>query len=206
MYFTFSSDRKLSFIINAGGRNLLVQFGDPNSNGVSTFTTKDPKVANAIRKNSLSRRGIICESSESAGKELETEKKVKKVAMPTKEAEKTDVTHQHTEQEATQGEQTDTQEQHDTAEDTTEASEETGDEAPVETGDEVTEDTTDEAPAETADEGGEKTPEEREYDNYTVAREAICKEFGINKSTVRNPTALAKVAQEHGIVITYKEI
>lgn len=175
MYFTFSSDRKLSFIINAGGRNLLVQFGDPNSNGVSTFTTKDPKVANAIRKNSLSRRGIICESSESAGKELETGKKVKKVAMPTKETEKTDVTPQQTEQEATQGEQ------HDTAEATTEASKET-------------------------DEGSEKTPEEREYDNYTVAREAICKEFGINKSTVRNPTALAKVAQEHGILIKYKEL
>lgn len=154
MYFTFSSDRKLSFIINAGGRNLLVQFGDPNSNGVSTFTTKDPKVANAIRKNSLSRRGIICESSESAGKELETGKEVKKVAMPTKETEKTD----------------------------------------------------DKAPAETADEGSEKAPEEREYDNYTVAREAICKEFGINKSTVRNPTALAKVAQEHGIIIKYKEL
>lgn len=162
----------------------MVQFGDPNSNGVSTFTTKDPKVANAIRKNSLSRRGIICESSESAGKELETEKKVKKVAIPTKEAEKADATPQQTEQEAAQGEQ------HDTAETTTEASEET----------------TDEAPAETADEGGEKAPEEREYDNYTIAREAICKEFGINKSTVRNPTALAKVAQEHGIIITYKEI
>lgn len=202
MYFTFSSDRKLSFIINAGGRNLLVQFGDPNSNGVSTFTTKDPKVANAIRKNSLSRRGIILESSESAGKELETEKKVKKVAMPTKEAEKADVTHQHTEQEATQGEQTDTQEQHDTAEATTEASGETTEDA----GDEVTEVTTDKTPAEKADEGGEKAPEEREYDNYTIAREAICKEFGINKSSVRNPTALEKVAQEHGIIITYKEI
>lgn len=174
----------------------MVQFGDPNSNGVSTFTTKDPKVANAIRKNSLSRRGIICESSESAGKELETEKKVKKVAMPTKEAEKADVTPQQTEQEATQGEQ------HDTAEATTEASGEITEDA----GHEVTEETTTEAPVETADEGGEKTPEEREYDNYTVAREAICKEFGINKSTVRNPTALAKVAQEHGIIIKYKEI
>ena len=123
----------------------MVQFGDPNSNGVSTFTTKAPKVANAIRKNSLSRRGIICESSESAGKELETEKKVKNVAMPTKETEK-------------------------------------------------------------ADEGGEKTPEEREYDNYTVARESICKELGINKGTVRNPEALARVAKEHGIIIKYKEI
>ena len=165
MYFTFSSDRKLSFIINAGGRNLLVQFGDPNSNGVSTFTTKDPKVANAIRKNSLSRRGIICESSESAGKELETEKKVKNVAMPTKETEKAD-----------------------------------------EGGEKTPEDAGDEAPAEKADEGGEKTPEEREYDNYTVARESICKELGINKGTVRNPEALARVAKEHGIIIKYKEI
>ena len=180
----------------------MVQFGDPNSNGVSTFTTKDPKVANAIRKNSLSRRGIICESSESAGKELETEKKVKKTAKVTELVDEASALRQHTEQEAAQGEQTDTQEQHDTAEATTEASGETTEDA----GDEVTEETTDEAPAETADEGGEKAPEEREYDNYTIAREAICKEFGINKSTVRNPTALAKVAQEHGIIITYKEI
>ena len=167
----------------------MVQFGDPNSNGVSTFTTKDPKVANAIRKNSLSRRGIICESSESAGKELETEKKVKKTAKVTELVDEASALRQHTEQEAAQGEQTDTQEQYDTAEATTEAPAETADEG-----------------AETADEGGEKAPEEREYDNYTIAREAICKEFGINKSTVRNPTALAKVAQEHGIIITYKEI
>lgn len=49
-------------------------------------------------------------------------------------------------------------------------------------------------------------PKEREYDNYTVARESICKEFGITKSAVRNPDALARVAKEHGIIIKYKEI
>ena len=51
-----------------------------------------------------------------------------------------------------------------------------------------------------------KGAEVREYDNYTVARESICKEFGITKSAVRNPDALAKVAKEHGIIIKYKEI
>lgn len=46
--------------------------------------------------------------------------------------------------------------------------------------------------------------EQREYDNYTVAREAICKEFGIKKTEVRNPAALERVAKEHGITIIYK--
>lgn len=45
---------------------------------------------------------------------------------------------------------------------------------------------------------------QREYDNYTVAREAICKEFGIKKTDVRNPAALEQVAKEHGITIIYK--
>lgn len=50
---------------------------------------------------------------------------------------------------------------------------------------------------------GTKTGQ-REYDNYTVAREAICKEFGIKKTDVRNPAALEQVAKEHGITIIYK--
>lgn len=58
--------------------------------------------------------------------------------------------------------------------------------------------------AEAGTTGGE--PKEREYDNYTVARESICKEFNIKKADVRNPTALARVAQEHGIIIKYKEL
>ena len=48
--------------------------------------------------------------------------------------------------------------------------------------------------------------EEREFDNYTVARETLCKEFDLSKSTIRNPEALAKLAAEHGIVIKYKEL
>lgn len=48
--------------------------------------------------------------------------------------------------------------------------------------------------------------DEREFDNYTVARETLCKEFDVNKSTIRNPEALAKLAAEHGIVIKYKEL
>lgn len=48
--------------------------------------------------------------------------------------------------------------------------------------------------------------DEREYDNYTVAREALCKEFDVNKSSVRNPEALSQLAKEHGIIIKYKEL
>lgn len=49
-------------------------------------------------------------------------------------------------------------------------------------------------------------PKERVFDNYTVARETICKELNIKKAEVRNPTALANVAKEHGIIIKYKEL
>ena len=157
MYFTFASDRKLLFIITAGGRNKLVQFGDPNSNGVSTFTTEDPKVAHAIRKNSLSRRGIIRETSDNPGEEMEAEKKKVTVAKPVETVARRQQTGKPAEQE-------------------------------------------------TAEAAAPKESEERTYDNYTIARETICKEFGINKSAVRNPTALAQIAQEHGIIIKYKEI
>ena len=44
----------------------------------------------------------------------------------------------------------------------------------------------------------------REYDNFSVAKEAICREFGIQKKDLRNPAALDKVAKENGFTIRYK--
>jgi len=147
MRYTFASERKLTFIISAGGVNRLVDFGFANENNVSTFATNDPKVAQAIRKNALSRRGII--------KETTKEEPVAEAQGVKKQEPKADETTQKAE--------------------------------PV----------TAKEPA---------SLQVREFDNYTVAREALCKEFSVNKNLVRNPTALAKVASEHGITIKYKEI
>ena len=63
MEYTFASRRQLSFIIQAGGRNLLVAFGNRNQAGVSVFMTSDPKVAHAVRKHALTRRGVIEETT-----------------------------------------------------------------------------------------------------------------------------------------------
>ena len=155
MEYKFASRRQVSFIISAGGRNLLVSFGARNQAGVSVFMTSNPKVAQAIRRHSLTRRGIIEETT------------------PPEQAEATVVMTQKAR---------------------APKADETTMEKPLEPGT-----TTDAAPT-----VGEAT--ERIYDNYTVARESICKEFDIKKGSVRNPEALAHVAKEHGIIIKYKEI
>ena len=123
------------FVVQTGGHNRLVEFGDRNQNGTSVFVTTDLSVAQAVRRSSLYRRGIIIETT----KEPEPQP-----VQPSK---------------------------------------------PVQPN----------SPAQHA----ESSPEIREYDNFTVAREAIVKEFGIKKSEVRNPTALARVAGEHGFTIKY---
>lgn len=154
MEYTFASRRQLSFIIQAGGRNLLVAFGNRNQAGVSIFMTSDPKVAHAVRKHALTRRGVIEETT------IEVEGKAENNA----------------------------------------------EELPQRTGQAK-------KPAKAAPQPQTK-PEpqkpseakERLFDNYTVARETICKEFGIKKGDVRNPESLAQVAKEHGIIIKYKEI
>lgn len=150
MEYTFASHRQLSFIVSAGGRNLLVSFGNRNQAGVAVFMTKEEKVANAIRRHSLSRRGIIEETTKQKPVEAAkpTIKPVATVAKTAPVAEK-------------------------------------------------------QAPKKAV---SDAEPKEREYDNYTVARESICKELGIKKTTVRNPETLALVAKEHGIIIKYKEL
>ena len=133
MEYSFAAERKVILTVQAGGRNRLVEFGERNEYGVSCFNTSDGAVANAIRKHSLARRGVIIETTPPQQPEPE--------AAPVVENSK---------------------------------------------------------PAT----GGE-TGNVRTYDNYTIAREAITKEFGILKSTVRTPTALDKVAREHGFTIRY---
>lgn len=136
MVYTFAAERKLVFVVQTGGHNRLVEFGDRNQNGTSVFMTTDPGVAQAVRRNSLYRRGVIQETTK------EPEPQPVSASKTVKSTEKT-------------------------------------------------------APA------ADGSPEVREYDNFTVAREAIVKEFGIKKSEVRNPTALARVAGERGFSIKY---
>lgn len=138
MEYTFAAERKLVFVVQCGGRNRLVEFGDRNISGASVFITTDPNVAQAIRRSSLSRRGVIVETT--------------KPQEPAPE--KASQTNTNTTQKT-------------------------------------------QSPQEPA------SPEVRPYENFTLAREAIIKEFGLKKSEVRNPTALARVAQEHGFTIKY---
>ena len=165
MNYTFVSKRQLSFIISVGGRNLLVPFGSRNDAGVAAFMTTDEKVARAIRRHSLSRRGII----------EETTKPEAVVAAPP----------QHTVKKPAAGA----------------TGVVTGDGKNV---DEMHGTKPQEGTGKPAGEAAGTVAEQREYDNYTVAREAICKEFGIKKGDVRNPAALEQVAKEHGITIIYK--
>jgi hypothetical protein len=169
MEYTFASRRQLSFIIQAGGLNLLVEFGPRNQAGVSVFMTSDPKVAHAVRKHSLTRRGIIEETTKEV--EIKAEVKAEKKAVAKAKAE-AEAQPQRTVQ-------------------AKKSAKAAADKAATT------------KPAEP-----KKPAEAKEciFDNYTVAREAICKELGIKKGDVRNPEALATVAKEHGIIIKYKEM
>lgn len=137
MVYTFAAERKLVFVVQTGGHNRLIEFGDRNQNGTSVFMTTDPGVAQAVRRNSLYRRGVIQETT----KEPEPQPVASSPSKPIEPKSPTQPT--------------------------------------------------------------DSSPDVREYENFTVAREAIVKEFGIKKSEVRNPTALARVAGEHGFTIKY---
>lgn len=136
MYYSFAADRKLIFVVQSSGRKRLVEFGERSDSGVSLFTTTDENVAQAIRRSSMSRRGIIVETTVEQQPE---EKKPKETVQAKKE--------------------------------------------PV---------------------ADKAQGEIREYDNFTLAREAITKEFNIPKAEVRNPTSLERAAKEHGFSIRYK--
>lgn len=160
MEFTFAAQRQLSFIVSVGGRNRLVAFGNRNQAGVAIFMTSDEKVANVIRRHSLSRRGVI---QETTVKRVENNgEDAAKVHGAPKPAVKTTGT-------------------------VAKAAPTAAKPAPK--------------PVST-----DAEPKERTFDNYTVARETICKELGIKKGDVRNPNTLAQVAKEHGIIIKYKEL
>jgi len=66
----FSADRQLFFYVNVAGQQRLVRFGERNSFGASEFRTQLRETAEAIRRHSLYKRGVIREmvSEEEAAK------------------------------------------------------------------------------------------------------------------------------------------
>lgn len=200
MNFIFASRRQLSFIITVGARNLLVNFGARNIAGVSVYMTQDENVAKVLRRHSLTRRGIIEEATQGVSKEEEP-KKAAAVAMKPKVAVAQQQTKPEPKEPADDATGTEATGDGENAAEMHESTEKPDIDA---TG--VVEVEPDGEPSGTEAGTTGAEPKEREYDNYTVARESICKEFNIKKADVRNPTALARVAQEHGIIIKYKEL
>lgn len=82
--YCFFSNRQLIFYININGQQRLVKFGERDTFGVSAFQTTNPYTAEAIRKSSLFKKGVIREESK-----MEEEpkpavmKKVEKVPVAT---------------------------------------------------------------------------------------------------------------------------
>ena len=61
--YEFASERKYVFKIVTDGIPKLVEFGDAYGSNASIFQTKDRKVAEAIRRTSMFRRGAIKETT-----------------------------------------------------------------------------------------------------------------------------------------------
>jgi len=60
--YIFSSNRQLMFYVSISGQMRLVRFGDRDMNGTSVFQTSNKETAEAIRKHSLFKRGVVKES------------------------------------------------------------------------------------------------------------------------------------------------
>lgn len=61
--YEFAAQSQYIFHTDIGGIQYLVQFGFRNGSGSSVFRTKDAKVAEAIRKTSMFKRGAIVETT-----------------------------------------------------------------------------------------------------------------------------------------------
>lgn len=61
--FEFAAERQYIFKVEIDNIPRLVSFGDKYGSGASMFQTKDPKVAEAIRRTSMFRRGAIKETT-----------------------------------------------------------------------------------------------------------------------------------------------
>ena len=174
MRYEFVAERKLVFIVSAGGRNRLVEFSDRNENGVAVYKTDDEKMAQAVRKTSMARRGVITETSQLPAEE------------PKPAEQPTIVLPKRTLQAVV-----------------TSQKERTVLEKPAPKPKPRPKAVITPKPEQKV-KGKEVSIETKEFDNFTMAREAISKTYGIPKNKLRNPMALDKVAKENGFVIKYK--
>lgn len=68
--FEFVAERQLIFHADIDGLQRLIIFGEREGNGASVFQTKDERVANAIRRTAMFRRGVIIETTRTASPSL----------------------------------------------------------------------------------------------------------------------------------------
>lgn len=179
MDFTFAAERKVVFTIQASGMRLLVEFSERNQSGVSSYFTSNPKVAEAIRKSSLSRRGVIIETTPNELLQQALSENTQAKTVPQRSLAQVKGVGASKPKAAALNLGAST------------AARKVADNAVKKAAMDAA------ASQQTSD-------DVREYENFSVAREKISKEFSIPKKDVRTPTALAKVAKEHGFTIRYK--
>lgn len=133
-----------------------MRFEERNSFGASNFTTTDAKVAEAIRRHTMTQRGVIRETTQPEEKKQKPAKAAPQSTTPP----------------------------------------DAGEQAP-------------DAGGET---GGEQTPPEEagndgnviNADNFTLAKEAVMKRFGVEADAVKTPILLNQFCKERGITVHYK--
>lgn len=82
--FEFASERQYIFKVEIDNIPRLVAFGDPYQGSSSMFQTTDRKVAEAIRRTSMFRRGAIKETTKPEEKPVKKAEKPKETEKPKK--------------------------------------------------------------------------------------------------------------------------
>ena len=173
--YIFSASRQLMFYVNIGGVMRLVQFGARNANGQSVFMTNNKNTAEAIRKHSLFRRGVVTEFEASD----EPEKPATKVTGTERRTRPAEP--------ATEGTGT-----------------ERRTEEPAEPDEPATEGAgTERGTERSTEQGTEQGEEVIEAKNYTQARSLLAKRLEISYNDIKNPEQLIKLAKDAGITVKY---
>ena len=87
--YCFFANRQLIFYVSINGQQKLVRFGERDTFGVSAFQTTNRYTAEAIRKTSLFKKGVIKEESKVEEKKPATVIPAKKAPVPEKPADPT---------------------------------------------------------------------------------------------------------------------
>lgn len=87
--YCFFANRQLIFYVSINGQQKLVKFGERDTFGVSAFQTTNRYTAEAIRKTSMFKKGVIKEESKVEEKKPATVIPAKKTPAPEKPADPT---------------------------------------------------------------------------------------------------------------------